>query len=106
MKSRSPPGVWVVIAAYNEEKVVADVIAEVRRTGHQIVVVVDGATDATAAVAADAGATVLNHPFNLGQGAALQTGIEFVLLKGAEFVVTFARDGQHRATDIALPLES
>jgi len=95
-----------VIAAYNEGNVLADVIAEVQRTGHQIVVVVDGSTDATAAIAAQAGAIVLSHPFNLGQGAALQTGIEFALLRGAAFVVTFDADGQHRAADIVSLLDA
>ena len=98
--SLSNNDVFVVIAAYNEEKVLAEVIAEVRGTGYQIVVVADGSTDATAAVAAQAGAIVLSHPVNLGQGAALQTGIEFALLRGAGFIVTFDADGQHRAADI------
>jgi glycosyltransferase involved in cell wall biosynthesis len=66
-----------------------------------VVVVDDGSADATAELAARAGAEVLRHPINLGQGAALQTGIDYALLGGASHVVTFDADGQHRAEDIA-----
>jgi polyprenyl-phospho-N-acetylgalactosaminyl synthase len=100
------PNVWVVIAAYNEGQVIADVIAGLRQTPHRIVVVDDGSADATADRAQMAGATVVRHPINLGQGAALQTGIEFALANGAEFIVTFDADGQHRTTDIAVMLEA
>jgi polyprenyl-phospho-N-acetylgalactosaminyl synthase len=100
------PNVWVVIAAYNEGPVIADVIAGLRQTSHRIVVVDDGSADATADRAQRAGATVVRHPINLGQGAALQTGIEYALANGAEFVVTFDADGQHRAADIAVMLEA
>ena len=100
------PNVWVVIAAYNEGQVIADVIAGLRQTSHRIVVVDDGSADATADRAQIAGATVVRHPINLGQGAALQTGIEFALANGAEFVVTFDADGQHRAADIAVMLDA
>ena len=100
------PNVWVVIAAYNEGQVIADVIAGLRQTPHRIVVVDDGSADATADRAQIAGATVVRHPINLGQGAALQTGIQFALANGAEFIVTFDADGQHRTTDIAVMLEA
>ena len=93
--------IWVVIAAYNEAGVIARVIADVRRRGYPVVVVDDGSVDSTAEVAEQAGAAVISHPVNLGQGAALQTGIEFALARGADFVVTFDADGQHRADDIA-----
>jgi glycosyltransferase involved in cell wall biosynthesis len=104
--SLSNNDVFVVIAAYNEEKILADVIADVRGTGYQIVVVADGSTDETAAVAGQAGAIVVSHPVNLGQGAALQTGIEFALLRGSAFIVTFDADGQHRAADIGSLLDA
>jgi glycosyltransferase involved in cell wall biosynthesis len=93
--------IWVVIAAYNEAKVIADVVADVQSTGHRVVVVDDGSRDGTGDIAARAGAVVIRHPINLGQGAALQTGIDFALMEGAEVVVTFDADGQHRAPDIA-----
>jgi glycosyltransferase involved in cell wall biosynthesis len=91
--------VWVVIAAYNEARVIARVVGEVVRRGYRVVVVDDGSSDETAERAAGASA-VVRHPINLGQGAALQTGIDFALQQGAEFVVTFDADGQHRAADI------
>ena len=98
--------VWVVIAAYNEGPVIAGVIAGLRQTPHSIVVVDDGSADGTADLAQSAGAIVVKHPINLGQGAALQTGIEFALANGAEFVVTFDADGQHRSADIPVLLEA
>ena|SRR5439155_4492589 len=100
---QSMPGkrVWVVIAAYNEASVIARVVADVRRRGFSTVLVDDASTDATAEVAERAGAVIVRHPVNLGQGAALQTGIEFALYKGSDVIVTFDGDGQHRAADIA-----
>jgi polyprenyl-phospho-N-acetylgalactosaminyl synthase len=97
MPDESP---WVVIAAYNEALVIERVIANVRHCGFSAVLVDDGSSDATAEIAERAGAVVVRHPVNLGQGAALQTGIEFALHEGADVIVTFDADGQHRATDI------
>ena len=71
------PQVWVVIAAYNEAPVIASVVADVKRAGYRVLVVDDGSTDATGAVAAEAGCIVVRHSLNFGQGAALQTGIGF-----------------------------
>jgi glycosyltransferase involved in cell wall biosynthesis len=93
--------VHVVIAAYNEGPVIARVVADVRRAGYPVVLVDDGSRDETANIAATAGAEVVRHPFNLGQGAALQTGIDHALAQGAAFVVTFDADGQHRVSEIA-----
>ncbi len=93
---------WVVIAAYNEETVIGGVIAGVRAAGYPVVVVDDGSADGTAAAAEAAGAIVVRHPINLGQGAGLQTGIEYALSAGAATIVTFDADGQHRASDIAV----
>jgi glycosyltransferase involved in cell wall biosynthesis len=76
-----------------------------RRT-YRVVVVDDGSSDATGQIALSAGATVITHPVNLGQGAALQTGIKFALQQGAAFVVTFDADGQHRPSDIARLIEA
>jgi glycosyltransferase involved in cell wall biosynthesis len=92
--------VHVVIAAYNEGTVIARVVADVRRAGYPVVLVDDGSLDETADIAAAAGAEVVRHPFNLGQGAALQTGIDHALAQGAAFVVTFDADGQHRVSEI------
>ena len=92
--------ICVVIAAYNEAAMIARVVNEVRRADYRVVVVDDGSQDATAQVARAAGATVVQHPFNLGQGAALQSGIDLALASGAEVIVTFDADGQHGAADI------
>ena len=100
MRSQADRGVWVVVPAYNEARVIAGVVAELKVDAHRIVVVDDGSSDTTAGVAAERGAVVLEHPINLGQGAALQTGIEFALARGAEIIVTFDADGQHRTADI------
>lgn len=91
----------VVIAAYNEAPVIASVVADVRRASYPAMVVDDGSTDATGEIAARAGAFVVTHPVNLGQGAALQTGLDFALAQGADVIVTFDADGQHRPADIA-----
>jgi glycosyltransferase involved in cell wall biosynthesis len=97
---------FVVIAAYNEAGAIARVLADVLRFGYEGVVVDDGSHDETGDTAARAGANVLRHRVNLGQGAALQTGIEYALRQGAERIVTFDADGQHRANDIPKLLEA
>jgi glycosyltransferase involved in cell wall biosynthesis len=91
---------WLIVPAYNEETVIGRVVAELLRRGSGTVVVDDGSTDDTGKNAALAGATVVTHPINLGQGAALQTGIRFALRQGADIIVTFDADGQHRVADI------
>ena len=100
-KTKAVSGAFVVIAAYNEARAIGRVLADLAPLPYRIVVVDDGSADETAEVAARAGAEVLRHPINLGQGAALQTGIDYALLRGATHVVTFDADGQHRAEDIA-----
>ncbi len=92
--------IWVVIAAFHEAAVIREVAAEVAAGGWSCVVVDDGSRDDTAARAREAGASVVRHGVNLGQGAALQTGIEYALRRGALAIVTFDADGQHCAEDI------
>jgi glycosyltransferase involved in cell wall biosynthesis len=98
--------IWVVIAAYNEVGVIARVVGEVRRCGYTVLLIDDGSTDATTATAEKAGAVVIRHPVNLGQGAALQTGIEYALHEGADVIVTFDADGQHRVADIDVLIDA
>jgi len=93
--------VWVVCPAYNEASTIARVADELRSAGYQVVVVDDGSCDRTSPLAATAATAVISHPINLGQGAALKTGIDFALSRGAEVIVTFDSDGQHRVSDIA-----
>ena len=91
---------WVVIPLYNEESVISDVIAQVRTAFAQVVCVDDGSSDRSADLAAKAGARVVRHPLNLGQGAALQTGFDYALTDPSmQYVVTFDADGQHQIAD-------
>jgi glycosyltransferase involved in cell wall biosynthesis len=96
--------VWIVIAAFNERRAIAGVINDLRSKYAHVVVVDDGSKDATAAIASSAGATVLRHAINRGQGAAIATGVRYALQHGAEWVVTFDADGQHSTADVALLL--
>ncbi len=86
---------WVVIPAYGEARVIRGVVRSVREICGAVVVVDDGSEDETAREALAGGATVLRHVVNLGQGAALRTGIDFALREGAEYIFTFDADGQH-----------
>jgi glycosyltransferase involved in cell wall biosynthesis len=93
-------GVTVVVPAFNEGARVGGVVAELRRHFASVVVVDDGSCDVTGDLAREAGARVVRHPTNLGQGAALQTGFAFALTDPAmTHVVTFDSDGQHRVED-------
>jgi glycosyltransferase involved in cell wall biosynthesis len=102
--AREANQVWVVIPAFNEAQVIAGVVESVRRHFANVVVVDDASTDRTADAASAAGAYVLRHPINLGQGAALQTGFEHALAVGASHVVTFDADGQHDIEDVPVML--
>lgn len=95
--------IYIVIPAYNEATQIGRVIADLRKNGYEnILVVNDGSKDATEENAKNAGAEVLTHLVNLGQGAALRTGIEYLRKnKHPDIIVTFDADGQHRAEDIA-----
>lgn len=96
----------VVVPMYNEVEVVGDVVAELRTEFPLVVCVDDGSTDGSADRARAAGATVLVHRVNLGQGGALQTGLDFVRQRtGAEHAVTFDADGQHRVCDAVAMVE-
>jgi polyprenyl-phospho-N-acetylgalactosaminyl synthase len=93
---------FIIIPAYNEEKNIGRVISGLFENGYShILVVDDGSTDNTAGEAERAGAVVLRHIVNRGQGAALQTGDEYALAHEAEAVVHFDADGQFEAADIA-----
>ena len=64
---------------YNEAQVVGEVLENLRRTFPHVVCVDDGSRDDSARICREAGAVVVQHPINLGQGAALQTGFEYAL---------------------------
>ncbi|OKH80193.1 glycosyl transferase [Mycobacterium sp. ST-F2] len=98
--------VWIVIPAYNEATVIADVVADVRSVFPNVVVVDDGGRDDTGDRAFAAGAHVVRHPVNLGQGAAIQTGVEYARSRpGAQVFATFDADGQHRVKDVVRMIE-
>lgn len=91
---------WVVIPLFNKASVIAQVISDLHTEFSNVVCVDDGSSDGSAQVAERAGAMLVQHPVNLGQGAALQTGIEFALAhEDCEYIVTFDADGQHRVED-------
>ncbi len=92
---------WVVIAAYNEEKKIFEVVSNLKKDSYKnIIVVDDGSKDKTFEQASVSKAKVLRHIINRGQGAALKTGIDFALENKADIIVTFDADGQHRVEDI------
>lgn len=102
-RRRTPknPGVYVVVPLFNEEAVIKGVIDNLHAEFDQVVCIDDGSSDNSAAIAEEAGATVIRHPMNLGQGAALQTGFVFTRRQpDCDYVVTFDADGQHRVEDV------
>ena len=102
----SREGVYVVVPAYNEAAAVYDVVRDLRSRFAHVVVVDDGSRDGTFDEARRAGAVVLRHVLNRGQGAALQTGIDYSIRWHAEVIVTFDADGQHRVEDIDRLIEA
>ncbi|MDN5796662.1 MAG: glycosyltransferase family 2 protein [Intrasporangium sp.] len=93
--------VWLVVPLYNEAEVIGDVVKQAVTTFPNVVCVDDGSRDDSAERAEAAGAVVVRHPVNLGQGAALQTGFEYALRDPRmRFVVTFDADGQHQVPDV------
>lgn len=98
--------VAVVIPAYNEASVVAAVVQGIAPHVGRVVCVDDGSRDGTADAIATTSADLVCHPLNMGQGAAIQTGVEFALLDPAvRWVVTFDADGQHQVDDVLRMLE-
>jgi glycosyltransferase involved in cell wall biosynthesis len=92
--------IFVVVPAYNEATTVRSVVRELLQLYPSVIVVDDGSSDETSSEALSSGATLLRHAINLGQGAALQTGIEYSLSAGARVIATFDADGQHLSSDV------
>src|ERR1700761_9304769 len=100
------PDVWIVIPAFNEATVIGEVVADVRSVFDHVVCVDDGSADGTGEIALRAGAHLVRHPVNLGQGAAIQTGVEYARKQpGARVFATFDADGQHRVKDVSAMVE-
>lgn len=89
----------VIVPMLNEASVITAVVAGLRQSFDHVVCVDDGSADESARLAAAAGAHVVSHPTNLGQGAALQTGLAYGLRTSAQYFVTFDADGQHGVED-------
>jgi glycosyltransferase involved in cell wall biosynthesis len=91
---------WLVIPLYNEAPVIRAVVEDARTVFPKVVCVDDGSSDDSVAEARAAGAVVVRHPINLGQGASLRTGLDWALNDPeAEYFVTFDADGQHQVAD-------
>jgi len=98
--------VWVVVPVFNEATVVAAVASEILQSFPNVVCVDDGSGDDSAAQITTTGAHLVQHPINLGQGAALQTGLSYAKARpGARFFITFDSDGQHRVEDALAMLD-
>ncbi|QPL05828.1 MULTISPECIES: glycosyltransferase family 2 protein [Actinomyces] len=98
------PSLLVLIPAWNEEQVISGVLAEIMSVvgqGVDVVVISDGSTDATARIARDAGATVLDLPVNLGVGGAMRAGYLYALRHDYDYAVQVDADGQHDPAEIA-----
>ena len=94
----SPSSVSVIIPAFNEAGAITDVVDAIKGVGawHEVIVVDDGSTDATSTLARGAGAVVVKHPYNKGNGAAVKSGIRRAT---GEYVLIVDGDGQHQAAD-------
>jgi glycosyltransferase involved in cell wall biosynthesis len=97
-----------IVPALNEGEMVGRVVREIEREApdFDILVIDDGSTDATAAIAAEAGATVIRHPYNLGIGGAMQSGYKYAMRHGYEVAIQVDGDGQHKAEYIPQLLEA
>src|SRR5262245_26639703 len=93
-----PQTVSVVIPACNEAGAIAAVISELRAAApwHEVIVVDDGSTDGTGEAASGAGARVVRHPYNKGNGAAVKSGIRAAT---GEYILIIDADGQHKPSD-------
>ncbi|MFZ0230633.1 glycosyltransferase family 2 protein [Mycobacterium sp.] len=97
---------WIVVPAFNEAGVIGDVITDLRTVFAHVVCVDDGSDDDTGDIALRAGAHLVRHPVNLGQGAAIQTGVEYARRQpGAQVFATFDADGQHRVEDLVTMID-
>jgi polyprenyl-phospho-N-acetylgalactosaminyl synthase len=96
-----PEKVFVIVPAFNESLVIRQVIDQLSTCRYTIIIVDDGSRQKLgSSLDLRSGIHLLRHEVNLGQGAALQTGIDYSLKNGAEFIVTFDGDGQHDAKDL------
>lgn len=92
---------WLIVPVHNEEPVIEEVVRKTLQTFPNIVCIDDGSSDASADRVLRTGAHLVKHPINLGQGAAIQTGVEYARAQsGARYFATFDADGQHQVADV------
>lgn len=101
------PKILIIIPAFNEQASIQGVLSAVKKhlPGADIVVVNDGSADSTALIAQKEGVVVLNHPYNMGIGATMQTGYKYASRKGYGIAVQVDADGQHPADQIEKLIE-
>ena len=92
---------YIIIPAFNESPGLAAVLESLLPLNYGIIVIDDGSTDETYKIAGTFPVLLIRHVFNLGQGAALETGMEAARKLNADFVIHFDADGQHNPSDIA-----
>ncbi len=97
--------IFLTIPVYNEARVIRTSLQPLITEGYTVIAVDDGSSDDTWSILRDIPVTALHHPINLGQGAALQTGMTYALENGAKYIVHFDADGQHRIEDIDVLVE-
>lgn len=106
MKRPMKSDVFVIIPAHNEQKHISKVLNKIKRYARNIILVDDGSKDKTFELAKKQDVVVLRHIINLGKGAALKTGCEYALRRGAKRLIFIDADGQHRPEDIPRFLKS
>ncbi len=97
--------VCILIPAYNAQETLGSVLKRIESLKIDAIVVNDGSSDGTGEVASASGAQLLEHPVNLGKGAALKTGFQYILQKGYQVMITLDADGQHDPSEIPLLLK-
>src|SRR5580693_7088184 len=101
MISQSRSSIYIVVPAYNEAPVIVATLTPLIAAGYKVIVVDDCSRDETWALLNQLPVARIRHHINLGQGAALETGMEYARRCGAEVVVHFDADGQHDAEQIS-----
>jgi glycosyltransferase involved in cell wall biosynthesis len=92
--------ITAILPALDEEVAIGSVVLNARKYAGRVIVIDDGSSDRTAEIAMLAGAEVIQHPKNMGKGAALKTGFDLASQNGAKVVVTLDSDGQHDPSEI------
>jgi polyprenyl-phospho-N-acetylgalactosaminyl synthase len=101
----NPTAVYIILPVWQEEEVLSKTVTSLLPLGYSVVVVDDGSSPEQLLYIKSLPVHYLRHEINLGQGAALQTGVEYALDNGAKWIVHFDADGQHIPSDIPKLLE-